>query len=60
MKKLFEKLFCKHKWKSHSKESFQRETFQRVYGGEVSLGKSIYTTEVLICEICGKIKTIQY
>lgn len=60
MKALFEKWFCKHKWLSHNKESYQRETFQRVHGGERSLGKNVFTREVLICEVCGKIKNIEY
>ena len=58
--KIFDKWFCKHKWKSHNKERFELESFKRVHGGEVSLGSTIFTKEILICEHCGKIKTIKY
>lgn len=60
MKRLFEKWFCKHKWKSHYNEQFQEESFRRVHGGEESLGKTVFTKEVLICENCGKIKKLEY
>lgn len=52
MKLLFEKWFCKHKWKSHSKQS-RKITENNVFMTD-------YTREVLICEHCGKIKTIEY
>ncbi len=52
MKNLFEKWFCKHKWKSHSKD--------RIQDGYFEWEKSSYDREVLICTNCGKIKIIEY
>lgn len=55
---LFEKLFCKHKWKSHHKEE-RTESF-RIPNTEEYVKTKDFTREVLICEKCGKIKTIEY
>lgn len=38
------KLFCMHEWKSHAKKE----------------NHYTETTEVLICENCGKVKVIKY
>ncbi len=57
MRKLFEKWFCKHKWKSHHKK--ERELWEQDLQGREVKTKD-FTREVLICEICGKIKTIEY
>ena len=56
MKKLFEKIFCLHKWKSHVKDSCLQETVYP-FG---SVHKKSFVREVLICEVCGKIKIIEY
>lgn len=49
MKKLFERWFCKHKWKE----------FDRVWVFEKDYDKMPTKTKVtLICEDCGKIKKI--
>lgn len=57
MKKLFEKLFCKHKWKSHVKQPVHQ--VKRDSYGEIILNHE-YIDEVLICENCGKIEKIRY
>lgn len=49
---------CKHQWKSHSKEKREKGVYDREQGKEIWL-KDV-TREVLICEHCGKIKTIEY
>jgi hypothetical protein len=50
LKKIIEKLFCKHKWQVHSKIE--------VYGGEHS--KTPHTMrQTLICQECGKITKIK-
>jgi len=51
-KSIIEKLFCTHSWKSHAKNIYR---FDCLNGN-----KSEQTTEVLICEKCGKIKQISY
>lgn len=56
--KIFEKLFCKHKWKSHSKQA--REEHHRISPTFEYVKTREYTLEVLICEHCGKIKKIEY
>lgn len=47
--KLFEKLFCKHKWKLHAEVSILYRDTKDVY----------MERQTLICEICGKIKQIK-
>jgi hypothetical protein len=50
LKKIIEKLFCKHKWQVHSKIG--------VYDGEHS--KTPHTIrQILICQECGKITKIK-
>ncbi len=49
---IFEKMFCKHKWKSHAKD---RMTASNMLGYE-----KVFDREVLICQHCGKIKIIEY
>lgn len=58
MKAFIEKWLCKHKWTSHVKELYQRTTYRTRDDKEV--GQSTFTREILICEKCGKIKTIEY
>ncbi len=58
MRTIFEKLFCKHKWKTHTKK--ERSLSERVPLTDRSVLVKIFTREVLICESCGKIKTIEY
>jgi len=57
MATIFQKLFCKHKWKSHSKKEMRVEYFNRY---NQPRGERDFTKEVLICENCGKVKTIEY
>ena len=52
--RLFEKLFCKHKWKSHNKEKRQ------IFNYHTNMTEREFTREILICECCGKIKTLEY
>ena len=56
--KLFEKLFCKHKWKSHIKEVYNWR--DKVDGTWDTMNNYSSTTEILICQECGKIKKIEY
>lgn len=61
--KLFDKLFCFHKWKSHHKQVITGETFMLNILGDGYNKTGVtkeFTREVLICEICGKIKKIEY
>lgn len=53
-------LFCKHKWKGHSKKTTSVSTTEVV--SETKIQEHTYhnTTEILICEKCGKIKRLQY
>lgn len=60
----FLKLCCRHKWKSHAK--VEREWTQVEQISLTSPFPQVHevgyseTTEVLICEKCGKIRTITY
>lgn len=51
-KKIIDKLFCNHKWNSHAKNCYSN--------GEFNAGRIESTSEILICEKCGKIKQINY
>ena len=51
-KKITEKLFCTHQWKSHALNTYSRD----LYNG----GKEVSTNEILICQKCGKINQITY
>jgi hypothetical protein len=55
---LFEKTFCKHKWKSHNKQ--ERTLSERVPYTDRYVVTKEFTREVLVCEKCGKIKQIEY
>lgn len=63
---LFDKLLCKHKWKSHSKKVYKWDETQVVQGTEhwrypkTEIQEIEETVEVLICENCGKVKKIKY
>lgn len=50
--KMIEKLFCTHSWKSHAKNIYRFDYLNN--------NKYEQTTEILICEKCGKIKQINY
>lgn len=47
-------MFCSHKWKSHTKKSYEWNE----KGDMINTVSN--TIEVLICEECGKIKKIKY
>ena len=51
-KKIVDKLFCTHKWSSHSKNLYPSTA--------INGNRMEQTVEVLICEKCGKIKQIMY
>lgn len=61
--KLFEKWFCKHKWKTHFKRDMkERQYIINLVGdnyNDTGITKE-YTREVLTCECCGKIIKIEY
>ncbi len=54
----FIRIFCKHKWKTHTKKYYQWE--QKVEGTWNRLETISETVEILICEKCGKIHKINY
>lgn len=56
------KIFCKHKWKTHNKAERVQQSFHKdSYGKFIPSGvEREFIREVLICEHCGKIKTIEY
>lgn len=63
MNRIFEKWFCKHKWKIHFTKEVTIETFkENLFSAKFdSTGvKRTFIREVLICTECGKIKTIEY
>lgn len=66
MKNILDKLFCKHQWKTHAKETYSWEEMEVVKETEhwirPKLNKVEYseTVEVLICEKCGKVHKINY
>ena len=47
MKELWKKWICMHKWIVHAKEPLK-------------YAPHLHYTEVLICDICGKVKIIEY
>ncbi len=60
-------LFCKHRWYSHAKSSTKYKTARAVEGtGNLWKGPRFLpvteelTKEIIICEKCGKIKTLIY
>lgn len=53
MKKILEKLLCNHKWIDHAK--VERECAPSFINGRIES-----TTEILICEKCGRIKKLIY
>lgn len=63
---LLTELFCRHQWKPHCKERYDRANKEVVWetrGWHTPvLNDYIYsrTSEILICEKCGKIKLIEY
>lgn len=50
--KIISKLFCLHSWKPFAKSNYR---FDYLNGN-----KTEQTTEIIICDKCGKIKTINY
>ena len=66
IKDILSKLFCHHKWKTHSKDKSTWTEMELVEGTEHWLNpitrqkKYTETTEILICECCGDIKKLTY
>lgn len=66
MKNILEKLFCKHQWKTHVKETYSWEEMEVVEGTEHWIRPKFNTVEysetveILICEKCGKVHKINY
>jgi len=52
------KWFCKHKWKTHTKKVYGWT--QKVEGTWDRTETVSETTEILICEKCGKITKLEY
>lgn len=60
---MFKKLFCRHKWKTHSKDRKYIQTYVRNIIGDGYNPTDVtkeFTVEILICEHCGKIKKLKY
>ena len=64
---MLNKLFCSHKWKTHTKVVKEYQQYYRtgnVFDQNTQYkkvgGTTEKTIEVLICEHCGKIKKITY
>jgi Fe2+ or Zn2+ uptake regulation protein len=55
---IFIRMFCKHKWKTHTKKVYV--WIQKVEGTWDRMETVSETTEILICEKCGKIHKIKY
>lgn len=55
---LLSKIFCSHVWKTHAKKKYQLENWlmNSHLKYEPTGITEQYTTEVVICEKCGKIK----
>ena len=64
--RLFHRLFCKHKWATHTKKEYEWTNVEIIKGTEDDFKpkfqnrKYSKTREVLICANCGKIKQIEY
>jgi Fe2+ or Zn2+ uptake regulation protein len=56
--KLFKKLLCLHKWKTHTKKVYNWT--EKVEGTWDKIDNFSQTHEILICKRCGKIKKITY
>ena len=59
---MFKKLFCKHKWKVHNRDKIlvkELDTDTKYWYTPIWY-QYYETTEILICEECGKIKKIKY
>jgi hypothetical protein len=66
MIKLFEKILCKHDWKTHAKKVYNWDETKFVEGTE-NWYKPRYqkfevseTVEILICKKCGKVHKVIY
>jgi len=54
LQRIIDKFLCLHLWKSHAKvQTSWIEDLKEVQ-------TNIHTTEILICEYCGKIKKLEY
>ncbi len=66
LQKLIDKFLCLHQWKTHTKEVYEwtetkvDPTTQFWTQPLINTTEYKETTEVLICEKCGKIKKIEY
>ena len=59
--RIMDKFFCLHKWNTHAKKEIEWETEQKSLNPNTILSiKHQQTTEILVCEGCGKIKNIEY
>ncbi len=63
---VIEKLFCGHKWDIHAKSSISYEKKEVLEDTKHWSHPIIFeyaytkTTEILLCQVCGKIKKITY
>lgn len=58
---IFKKIFCGHKWVMHHRERNEVQTFKITMDYERPIGPvHQQTTEILICDKCGKIKILEY
>jgi len=60
-KAIITKLFCPHKWHSHAKTTKMNPMYYMNTEEKLEVVQSSgKTTEVLICDSCGKVKVIRY
>jgi hypothetical protein len=55
---IFATIFCKHKWKTHTKKVY--EWYEKIDGSWDKTQLVSETIEILICDKCGKLKKIKY
>lgn len=66
IQQIIDKLFCKHKWKTHNKvkynwvEKVPLRGTEYYYLPQYQEQKFSEITEILICDNCGKVKKIDY
>lgn len=59
--RIMDKFFCLHKWTTHAKIKIEWETEQKgMAPNTIRMIKHEQTTEILVCEGCGKIKNLEY
>ena len=59
--RIMDKFFCLHEWTTHAKKETTWETEQKgMAPNTIRMIRHEQTTEILVCEGCGKIKKLEY